>query len=264
MIHELKNFKKYIKSIKKYNVDMQKYIKENNYGGEFEYSKRYKIPMLWDWYDTAGNGVDEHYFLQDIYVAKKICREGIKEHYDIGSRINGFIAHLLAAGIEVNLIDIREAPFFQYIEEIHFTCADATNLEGIKDESIESMSSLHAIEHFGLGRYGDFVDGLAWKKVLTAMKKKLAKGGMLYISVPVGKEERCCFNAHRVFSPLTIIKAVCDETICIKEFTFIQNMKINTFDFGEKSINDTMRIIKNLQKDLMEYDCGIFIFKKIC
>ena len=39
---------------------------------------------------------------------KKIIRSGVNEHYDIGSRVDGFIAHLLAADIKVNVIDIQK------------------------------------------------------------------------------------------------------------------------------------------------------------
>ena len=47
---------------------------------------------------------------QDLWAAKLIFKSKVKRHFDIGSRIDGFVAHLLAMEIEVTLIDIREFP----------------------------------------------------------------------------------------------------------------------------------------------------------
>lgn len=64
------------------------------------------IPMLLDRYKAAGT-IDRHYFLQDIYVAKKVIKEQPQRHFDVGSRVDGFIAHLLA-GLEgkITIIDV--------------------------------------------------------------------------------------------------------------------------------------------------------------
>jgi hypothetical protein len=75
------------------------------------------------------------------------------------------------------------------------------------DDSLESLSSLHAIEHFGLGRYGDPVGPDGWHKVMGALERVLGRGGRLYLSVPIGRE-RLCFNAHRVFGPTRVIEAM--------------------------------------------------------
>lgn len=40
-----------------------------------------------------GGTVGGHYFLQDVWAAKKIYQSGTKHHVDIGSRIDGFVAH---------------------------------------------------------------------------------------------------------------------------------------------------------------------------
>ena len=50
-------------------------------------------PVLSDKNDLAGS-IKDHYFLQDIHVARKIYSQNPKSHLDIGSRIDGFIAHL--------------------------------------------------------------------------------------------------------------------------------------------------------------------------
>ena len=71
------------------------------------------------------------------------------------------------------------------------------------------MSSLHAAEHFGLGRYGDPVDPDACFDFMRSLQRVLAVDGRLLFSVPIG-QERVFFNAHRIFSPTTVL-AVFDK-----------------------------------------------------
>lgn len=84
---------------------------------------------------TVGN-----YFWQDLWAAKYIIESGKKKHFDIGSRLDGFIAHLLAAGIDVTMIDVRKFP--AEIDGLHTIVDDATTLHQIPDSSIDSMSAL--------------------------------------------------------------------------------------------------------------------------
>ena len=74
------------------------------------------------------------------------------------------------------------------------------------DFSIDSISSLHAIEHFGLGRYGDPIDPDGWKKSLHKIQSKIKMGGVFYLGVPVGNKQKLMFNAHRIFLPSSLVK----------------------------------------------------------
>ncbi len=132
-------------------------------------------------------------------MAKAVNYAAPKEHYDVGSRVDGFIAHILSAGIvdKIIMMDVRPLPF--QVDKLEFIQTDATNLSNLKDNSIESLSSLHAVEHFGLGRYGDDIDPDGWRKALLSMQKKVKQGGTLYFSVPVGPKDRLVYNAHRIF-----------------------------------------------------------------
>ena len=227
-----------------FNKDKKEYIKlSKDQDNGFPFLKQNCFPCLNDAEALAGK-VDTHYFWQDIYMAKKVIISGVHEHYDIGSRLDGFIAHLLSAGIKVNMIDIRPLPL--NIEGLSFVKADATDLDGIADDSLASLSSLHAVEHFGLGRYGDKVDPGAWKKALSSFQKKLKKGGVLYFSVPIGNEQKVMFNAHRIFSPETIVESL--PALELVSFAFIHDNKIIETD------------IKNAE--LGDYDCGLFVFRK--
>ncbi|MGC8659537.1 MAG: hypothetical protein ACP5U1_10730 [Desulfomonilaceae bacterium] len=65
-------------------------------------------------YDRFSNaGIDGHYFLQDLWAAKKVLaivseREAYN-HADVGSRLDGFVAHLLPY-CNVTYVDIRPLP----------------------------------------------------------------------------------------------------------------------------------------------------------
>lgn len=160
------------------------------------------MPILTEYGDQAGNA-GGHYFFQDIWAAKKIHRARPARHVDVGSRIDGFVAHLLVF-MEVEEVDIR--PLDRQIENLKFIRDDATTLASIPANSVESLSSLHAVEHFGLGRYGDPITPNGWELGMASLSRVLAPGGTLYFSVPVGVE-RVHFNAHRIFSPRTVLQA---------------------------------------------------------
>ena len=102
--------------------------------------------------------------------------------------------------------------------QIKLTKPDATDMVQVETESVESLSSLHVAEHFGLGRYGDPVDPRACFRFLASLQRILLPGGMLYFSVPVGRE-RVEFNANRVFAPNTIIQSF--PALRLVSFSFV-------------------------------------------
>lgn len=185
----------------------------------FEIQERYMWPVIADKYAHAGH--IDNYFWQDLWAARLIVKSGVRNHFDIGSRLDGFIAHLLAVGMDVTMIDIREFP--EQVEHLSTIVDDATSLHQIPDESVESLSALCSLEHFGLGRYGDPIDPEACFTCFDNIQRKLKKGGRLYISVPIGKE-RVEFNAHRVFYASTIIE--CFSTLHLEEFSCTAQGKI--------------------------------------
>jgi len=185
----------------------------------FSYQKKYAYPILTDRFCEAGKL--NSYFWQDLWAARKIYAAKPGVHCDIGSRIDGFIAHLCAFGQTVHLLDIR--PLATKIPGVKFVQCDATNLDAIQDESIESLSALCSLEHFGLGRYGDPIDPEACFKCFAAIQKKIRRGGRVYISVPVGKEH-LEYNAHRVFYASTIVKAF--KSLSLSEYSVTHNADI--------------------------------------
>src|SRR6516165_5825430 len=62
-------------------------------------------PVLSDYKESAG-AARGHYFHMDLWAARKIFTAAPRHHVDIGSRIDGFVAHLLAFR-DVEVVDIR-------------------------------------------------------------------------------------------------------------------------------------------------------------
>lgn len=209
----------------------------------FEITWRDSFPCFLDRYEAAGT-VPKHYFWQDLWAARKVYESKAPMHYDIGSRLDGFIAHCLPF-CEVVMLDIRPLPI--EIDNLAFKQTNCMNMESIPSDSIQSLSSLHAIEHFGLGRYGDPIDPDGHKKAILEIKRVVAVNGMVILSVPVGLQ-RLEFNGHRVFDPLTIISMF--DGFELLEFSVVDDLHAFHPDVdpgGYRNLN---------------YGCGLFLFKK--
>jgi SAM-dependent methyltransferase len=160
-------------------------------------------PILTDFESEAG-AASGHYFHQDLWAARKVYARRPARHLDVGSRVDGFVSHLLVF-MDVQVVDIR--PLTSDVRGLSFVQDDGARLDGIADGSVDSLSSLHAVEHFGLGRYGDPVDPDACFQAMESLARVLAPAGRLYFSVPIGRE-RVEFNAHRVFAPSTVLRSM--------------------------------------------------------
>ena len=115
------------------------------------------MPCLTDRFDEGGK-VRNEYFWQDLIIARRIWETNPEKHVDIGSRIDGFVAHV-ASFRELEVIDIR--PLSIEIPGVRFKKADVMALGKEFDVPLgycDSLSCLHTVEHFGLGRYGDQID----------------------------------------------------------------------------------------------------------
>ena len=184
-----------IGSVAKYVSDLRKFRSAASKHGHV----REKIsisPALLDFTENAGNA-DGHYFWQDLYCAQWITTRNPKGHLDIGSRIDGFVAHLLT-GREVTVMDIRSIE--SKIPNLTFVQADLQSASSLLNTSYDSVSSLHSIEHFGLGRYGDPLDIEGHVKGLINISKLVSSSGYLYISFPIGAPATQ-FNQQRIIHP---------------------------------------------------------------
>lgn len=199
-------------------------------------------PCLYDRYAQAGNYLG-HYFYQDLWASRKVLQSGVSHHYDIGSRLDGFIAQCLTF-CEVTMLDIR--PLDVKVKNLNFVQANCTNMPHVLSNSITSLSTLHAVEHFGLGRYGDPINPCAYKQAISEIKRVIAVNGDVYFSVPIGKQ-RVQFNAHRVFSPGYVLDLF--DGFDLKEFS---------------AVNDNGELVECAELDAFvdaNYACGLFHFR---
>lgn len=176
-----------------------------------------ELPMLTEYKDSAG--CIGPYFLQDAEAARWILADAPKRHVDVGSRVDGFIGHLTVFR-EVEVIDIREPS--KEFPGARFHRLDITRpLPERWVGSADSVSCLHSIEHFGLGRYGDPINPRGHLAGLAQLQRMVAPGGRLLISVPLGRE-RLEFNAHRVFALPTILGWF-EDGWAVQRFAFVDD-----------------------------------------
>ena len=117
----------------------------------------------------------------------------------------------------------------------------------------DSLSSLHAIEHFGLGRYGDDIDPKGHIRGFNNMIRMLKVDGIFYISFPISNANEVHFNAQRVFHPKDIFTWADDKV----------SLRLERFDY----VDDLGKLRQNINIENIElnvvYGCGIYTFRKI-
>lgn len=207
--------------------------------------------MILDDYKASAGSASGHYFHQDLLVASFIKKDNPIKHIDIGSRIDGFVAHV-ASFREIDVMDIRNLEISEH-KNINFIQKDMMDKNSLEENITDSISCLHAIEHFGLGRYGDKIDINGHINGFNNIIKMLKSGGKLYISFPIGKRNEIHFNAHRVFHHNDIFNwNESLDNIILERFDFVD-------DRGKLNLN------KNLNTDCKEikFGCGIYTFKKV-
>ncbi|HNX36158.1 MAG TPA: DUF268 domain-containing protein [Kiritimatiellia bacterium] len=210
---------------------------------------RFSMPCLGDRYESSGS-TRGHYFYQDLLVARRVFERKPERHVDVGSRVDGFVAHV-AAFREIEVFDIR--PLTLAIPSIVFRQMDLMNAPEQFKACCDSLSCLHAIEHFGLGRYGDPVDLNGHVKGFMSLASILKPGGLLYFSVPIGPE-RIDFNANRVFSIQTVLN-LAKDCFDLEAFSYVDDAG----DFHGQVSLAPERIADDFG---CQYGCGIFEFRK--
>lgn len=211
-------------------------------------------PCLHDRYEEGGTTKSE-YFWQDLLVARWVHEVAPQKHVDVGSRVDGFVAHV-ASFRDIEVFDVR--PVSTHIPGVTFKQADFMDANSIAPliaggGYCDSLSCLHALEHFGLGRYGDPIDPLGYRDGLKNMASLLRTGGGFYLSIPIGKE-RVEFNANWVFDPRTIVNVAKATGLVLKGLTVI-NAK-----HGEQDSSYDENALQLLAEQ--PYNLGIFIFTK--
>lgn len=217
----------------------------------FKLSNRGRFSVFWrDRYPifdekTTTTKFDRHYIYHPAWAARILAKNKPKFHVDISSTLN-FCA-IVSAFIPVKFYDYRPAEL--KLSNLKTGCVDLISLP-FKDNSVQSLSCMHTVEHVGLGRYDDKIDPDGDLKAIKELKRVLAPGGILLFVVPIGSP-KIYYNAHRVYS-LKQIRSYFSDLI-LKEFILIPD-KIN----GEYPLINPSEKFCNKQK----YGCGCFCWQK--
>ncbi len=143
---------------------------------------------------TTSTPFDAHYLYHTSWAARQLASIKPLEHVDVSSSL--FFVGLASAIVPIKHLDYRRPDF--HINGVTCAAGDLMALP-FADNSVESLSCMHVIEHIGLGRYGDPMDPCGDLKAAAELQRVLAPGGQFLFVTPVGRP-RVCFNAHRVYS----------------------------------------------------------------
>ncbi|MDO9324536.1 MAG: DUF268 domain-containing protein [Methanoregula sp.] len=211
----------------------------------FPLSWHERFPCLND--DTSITTFDHHYIYHPAWAARILSKIKPAFHVDISSSLH--FCTMVSAFIPIKFYDYRPAKIV--LSNLTSDHADITALP-FEDNSIQSLSCMHTIEHIGLGRYGDPIDPDGDLKAIAEIKRVLSPGGDLLFAVPIGKDAKIMFNAHRIYTYNQIISYFFD--LQLVEYSLItDNPKLHDF-------------IENADPKLTEqcsYGCGCFWFRKM-
>ena len=202
-------------------------------------------PALGDFKEDSGSAKG-HYFWQDLICARWIFNNNPSVHLDLGSRVDGFICHLLPF-TKVDILDIR--PLSVEISGLSSRIVDAQSGFSDTAEKYQSVSSLHSLEHFGLGRYGDPLDVNGHEKGLRNLSDAVEVGGNLYISFPIGRPQTE-FNSQRILHPLWPLEIL--TKFSLEEFVLIPWVDAPIFGLHPSQVD--------LQ---LQGQCGLYKLKRV-
>jgi hypothetical protein len=201
------------------------------------------LPIFQD--KTSDMGFDSHYVYHTGWAARILREMSPQQHIDISSSI--IFCSIVSAFIPIRHYDYRTPILI--MPDLMCGSQDLCNLTFL-DNSIDSLSCMHVIEHIGLGRYGDPINAAGDQIAATELTRVLSPGGTLLIVLPVAEMANIRFNAHRIYSFDKVIQLFSDLELV--EFSFLNEVKSNKFiRFASK-------------KDIIGsiYGCGCFVFKK--
>jgi hypothetical protein len=169
--------------------------------------------------DLGVTPVEPMYFFQDAWAFERILAARPSRHVDVGShhRFVSFVSKV----VPTTMVDVR--PLEAHMESIDFVEGSILALP-FADASLSSVSSICVVEHVGLGRYGDPLDPRGTEKALEELKRVIAPGGDLYVSLPLDDADREYFNAHRAFAEKTVLRM-------FEPFEVLDRRYIYGFDF---------------------------------
>jgi SAM-dependent methyltransferase len=147
-------------------------------------------------YYEAGSHPESYVDFECSFASRHITRVQPETVLDIGS-YRAFVFGLLA-GFRLTTVDVRARKVIHPNETS--VASDASDLK-IPDRSFDVVTSLCALEHFGLGRYGDTFDPDGDIKAVREMARVLKPGARLILTTSITRAQpSIAYNAHRIYS----------------------------------------------------------------
>ena len=223
--------------------DYRSFSRANVHDGRFTLSLSALKPILID--KTSTTQFEPHYVYHPAWAARIVAKRNPRVHVDISSILQ--FSTIVSAFVPVDFYDYR--PAILNLSNYNSKHADLTALH-FADNSIESLSCMHTLEHVGLGRYGDPIDPTGDITSAKELSRVLKPGGSFIFVTPVGKP-KIEFNAHRIYS-FEQVRALF-PTLQLVEFSLVPD------DYREKGF------ITNADPALVatqDWGCGCFHFTK--
>ena len=195
---------------------------------------------------TAKTGFDKHYVLHTAWASRVIAETRPTQHVDIASSL--YFVSSVSAFVPTRFIDFRPADLG--LSDLISEAGTLTRLP-FANNSVQSLSCMHVVEHVGLGRYGDPLDYDGDIRSARELARVVAPGGNLLFVVPIGGRARIQFNAHRIYTYEQVLDLFPD--LDLVEFSLIP-------DDGVKEA-----LIRHADPQLafeQRYGCGCFHFTK--
>ena len=117
---------------------------------------------------TTSTSYDRHYLLHPAWAARIVQQLAPAQHIDISSTLN--FCSMVSAFVPCRFYDFR--PVELGLSNLEMGSADLTGLF-FADNSLESVSCMHVVEHIGLGRYGDPLDATGDKKAMSELEEQI-------------------------------------------------------------------------------------------
>jgi SAM-dependent methyltransferase len=194
---------------------------------------------------TGSVNYEPHYTYHCSWACRVLAETKPAHHVDIGSAM--MFVGMASAWVPLTHYDYRRPEIT--LPGLEVGTADLLALP-FADNSIESLSCMHVIEHIGLGRYGDPIDAKGDARAARELTRVLAPGGRLLMVTPVGCS-KIAFNAHRIYAH--------DEIA-----SMFAGLRLDRFDLLIDG-GAADGLIEHADPALVEkqrWGCGCFVFRK--